>query len=260
MGTRLAPLTVAVAMLGVSVTPAESAPNAPPATAVISASSAVPKCPARYRPVRRIARGWYACYRKQARQRWVRPTGCRKGYSLWVRRRAGKRAWQCRPRATRPPSMPAPQPSPRPPSGVTNQQLINVAWNAAWADGNADIAETQYLYRGRVTNAWVNGLPDANGNVVSPIYTPYTWAAGLYWPEGCVIESPGVARCTLAEAVYNGPDSSLPASWTANRWYWYAEYVDGRISTRTRSADWPNTIWFYFCFGPPAMSGVPTCY
>jgi hypothetical protein len=142
---------------------------------------------------------------------------------------------------------------------MSDQVLIDAAFNAAVADGNADIADTQYLYRGRVYAWWINALPGGNGHVVSPIYTPYTHAAGYYWPEGCLIESAGVARCTLAEAVYNGPDSSIPESRTVKRWFWYAENVNGRISTRSRSADYPYSDWYYICLGPPAMTGVPTC-
>ena len=248
-------LTMAV-VLAVLAAPAGASPPAAEVEAVGAKSRSVPTCPPRYRAVTRTWRGWYACYRKRARKRWVRPTGCRAGYQLWVRKKP-RRAWRCKPRSASEQPGPTPQPSP---PGVSDQQLINDAFNAAVADGNADLADTQYMYRGRIYRWWINAGVNSDRNVVSPVYTPYTQDPdGYYQPEGCLIESPGVARCTLAEAVYNGPDSSIPESRTVKRWLWYAEYIGGKVYTRSRSADYPASDWYYICYGPPQWGSIPTC-
>lgn len=233
---------------------------------------AVPKCPRSYRAKTRHWSGWYACYRKRARKRWVAPSGCRGGYSIWRRTLGAKRAWRCKPPTPRtepkPPPQPQPQPTPppptQPPPGVNYQQLINIAFNAANEQFRYDLYSTQYNYTNRVENGWINARLDSNNNVVSPVYAPGTYAEGVYWAEGCRVENTYAASCTLAERVFDGGDSSRPTRRTVRRKLFTVTLgADGRYSVNVRHPDFFNgDVWYYICYTGPngeRLSGVPYC-
>jgi hypothetical protein len=226
----------------------------------------VPTCPHRYRARMRWWSGWYACYRRRARKQWRRATGCRSDYELWRRTRGAKRAWQCKP-PTRPDETPPqtnpPQPNPNrdPAPGISNQLLMNQAFEWAKELGNIKMQDTRYLYRGRLIDWWINAYV-SNGNVVSPATAPGTYDPSTLrlWGEGCAVERDGVAYCIRADKLFNGSDSSIPGSIENQRWRVTAYLgTDGRVYQNVRSADWPHSTWYYDCFGPPQMGTIPTC-
>jgi hypothetical protein len=248
-----------------------------------TAAYAIPKCPRRFRAVvaypGRRWRAWYRCYRSRAQPHYRRPIGCKAGQELWVRRAGHRRGWQCRSKVppptapTTPDSEPTPtkpdpsptQPQPSPPRGVTiDQQLLNHAFNAAVARGSSDLAASQYGYGDGVYWWWINAGVDGQGNVVSPIITPFTYGSdGLPYPYGCRILTSGfTAACTLVEAVRYFGDSSIAPYRAAIRWLVYAELGgDGRIYAGDHFAneDYPRNIWYYICIGPPQFPDIPVC-
>jgi hypothetical protein len=265
-----------VAAPGYAAPPASPGPTYATATDATATAAKVtrPHCPrgaTLTQWTRRPWRGWYGCVRNR---REVQPRGCRAGYDLRVKRARGGKAYRCAKRSVLPPPAPPPpvsQPHPQSPpqtqpqsSGVTYQQLINIAFNEAHAQFRHDLYSTQYNYTNRVENGWINARLDSNRNVVSPVYAPGSYAEDVYWAEGCRIESPSAASCTLAERVFDGGDSSRPTRRTVRRKL-VTVTVDsaGHYSVNIRHPDFFNgDVWYYVCFTGPngeRLSGVPYC-